>query len=236
MRRLDDRWVMLAIIFLARSGMALQFQSIAPIAPLFVADFNVSYARLGLLIGLYLLPGTVIAIPAGLLGQRFGNRRVVLGSLALMTIGGAVTAISPTFWLAAAGRIISGTGGVLLTLVLTKMTAEWFAGREIATAMSVLLTSWPFGIAVGTACFGAIAAASSWRVVAYVVTATTAASFAILALFYRDAPGVAVPTRGFESGRRCPPARGRKWWSRVSRGWPSTWASSSWSGSDRRFS
>ena len=45
---------------------------------------------LGLLIGLYMLPGIVIALPGGMLGQRFGAKRVVLVGLALMTIGGAL--------------------------------------------------------------------------------------------------------------------------------------------------
>jgi MFS family permease len=186
---------MLAVIFLARVSMALQFQSVAPVASLLVADLDLSYAQLGLLIGLYLLPGTVVAFPGGMLGQRFGNRRVALWGLGLMTLGGFGTAISHAFWLAAAGRLVSGTGGVLLTLVLTKMTAEWFAGKEITTGMSVMLTGWPFGIALGTACFGAIGTAVSWRAVEHVTTATTALSFAILALVYRDAPGVVVSDR-----------------------------------------
>jgi len=35
------------------------------------------------------------------------------------------------------------------TLYFTKMTADWFSGRELATAMSVMVVSWPFGIAMG---------------------------------------------------------------------------------------
>jgi cyanate permease len=56
-----SRWSMLALIVIARVSMGLQFQSIAPVAPLLIADFALSYSQLGLLIGLYLLPGGVIA-------------------------------------------------------------------------------------------------------------------------------------------------------------------------------
>lgn len=186
----DSRWGMLALISVARVSMALQFQSIAPAAPSLVADLALSNAQLGLLIGLYLLPGTVIALPGGMLGERFGNRPMALWALGLMIGGGLGTAASHSFWLACAGRILSGTGGVLLTLILAKMTAEWFTGKEISTAMSVMLTGWPLGIGLGTAFFGAVAAASSWRAVQRLAAASIILAFALLALFYRDAPGV----------------------------------------------
>ncbi len=40
-------------------------------------------------------------------------------------------------------------GAILFNLVITKMTADWFARREIVLAMSVILSTWPFGIALG---------------------------------------------------------------------------------------
>jgi len=56
----------------------------------------------------------VLALPGGLLGQRFGNRRVALWGLALIVGGGLVTAASHSLWAASAGRLLSGAGGVLL--------------------------------------------------------------------------------------------------------------------------
>src|SRR5215510_6545634 len=184
---LRHRWFIIATIFLARTTMAMQFQSIAPVAPLVVMDLGITYAQLGLLIGIYLLPGTVLALPGGLLGERFGNRRVALWGLALMVLGGFITASSHTLLLAHTGRLLSGAGGVLLNLILAKMTAEWFAGREISTAMSVMLISWPFGIGLGAVLFGAIGAASSWRLVQYLAAILAAGAFFLVGIFGRDA-------------------------------------------------
>src|SRR6266496_6452020 len=176
---LGNRWFALGLILLARISIALQFQSIAPVAPLLIADLALSYAELGLLIGLYLLPGTVLALPGGLLGERFGNRRVALWGLALMVGGGLVTAASHSLWPARAGRLLSGAGGVLLNLILAKMTAEWFAGKEISTAMSIMLISWPFGIGLGATVFGAVGATSSWRLVQHLAAALAAGAFVL---------------------------------------------------------
>ena len=188
--------------------MAMQFQSIAPVAPLVVADLGITYAQLGLLIGLYLLPGTVLALPGGLLGQRFGNRRVALWGLVLMVVGGLLTASSHSLWPAGAGRLLSGAGGVLLNLILAKMTAEWFAGKEISTAMSVMLTSWPFGIGLGAALFGAVGTASSWQFVQQLAALLAAGGFVLVALLGRDAPGVGATGASLRFLPNLPP-RGR---------------------------
>ena len=129
---------MLAVLFLARTAMALQFQTVASAGPFLIDALAIDFASLGALIGLYMLPGVVIALPGGMLGQRFGAKRVVLVGLALMAIGGVVMGLGSSFAMAAAGRIISGTGAVLLTVLISKMVTDWFAGREIVTAMSIV--------------------------------------------------------------------------------------------------
>jgi hypothetical protein len=68
-----NRWAVLALVVVARTAMAVQFQSVAAVGPFLVADLGVSYAELGTLIGLYLLPGAFLALPGGLLATRFGD-------------------------------------------------------------------------------------------------------------------------------------------------------------------
>ena len=56
---------------------------------------------------------------------------------------------SSTSWnMQIAGRLIAGAGGVVLSVQMTKMVTDWFAGKEIATAMAIFVNSWPAGIAV----------------------------------------------------------------------------------------
>src|SRR2546429_1686708 len=80
-----------------------------------------------------------------------------------MVVGGLVAAASPGFTVAAAGRLLSGIGAVLMNILLAKMVADWFAEREMSTAMAVMLTSWPVGLGVAAATLGGLATASSWR-------------------------------------------------------------------------
>jgi MFS family permease len=183
-----DRWVALAIVFITRTSMGFQFQSVAAVAPLMLAELQLTWVQVGSLIGLYMLPGAVFALPGGVLGQRFGDRRMVVVSLGLMVAGGLVTAGAHGFVVAAGGRLLSGVGAVLMNILLAKMVADWFAAREMSTAMGVMLTSWPVGLGIATATLGALATRASWRA-AIVATAIVAAlGLVLIALAYRDPP------------------------------------------------
>src|SRR6266478_4756346 len=193
MRRVDSRWVALALIFVTRTSMGVQFQSIASVGPLLVADLGLSYAQVGTLIGLYLLPGVALSLPGGLIGQRFGDRRAVVCGLAAMVVGGLLTAWSDGFVGAAAGRLLSGGGAVLMNILLIKMTADWFAGREMATAMAAVLTAWPVGLGLAAATLGGLATATSWRTSLVVAAAPAALGLVLMGSVFREAPQRAAP-------------------------------------------
>ncbi len=185
---MDRRWTMLGVVFLTRIAMGYQFQAVPSVAPFLVEEFRIAYAELGLLIGLFMLPGTVIALPGGLLGQRFGDRQLVLGGLLLMMVGGALTAAAPDFATACGGRTLSGVGASLLNIFLAKMVADWFVGRELRTAMGVMLTAWPVGIGLGLLSVGRLALASSWRTATHSTVAVSAIAFALIVSLYREPP------------------------------------------------
>ena len=127
--------------------MGVQFQSIAAVAPLMREELALSYAQVGTLIGIYMLPGAFFALPGGVIGQRFGERRIVVAGLALMVVGGVLTGAAGGFAPAAAGRIVGGIGAVLMNILLARLISDWFAGKELSTAMGIMLTSWPVGSA-----------------------------------------------------------------------------------------
>src|SRR4029077_13880508 len=97
---------------MARLTMGLQFQSVAAVAPLLGTQFGISLADIGVLIGLYFTPGIALALPGGAIGRKFGDKAAVLAALLLMVIGGLGMALSPSWSMQVAGRLVSGAGGV----------------------------------------------------------------------------------------------------------------------------
>ncbi len=191
----QNRWFILALLFLARTAMGFQFQSVGSVGPILVDRLGVDYAAVGTLIGFYMLPGVLIALPGGVLGERFGAKRIVIAGLAMMVAGGLLMGLGQSFPVLACGRLISGTGAVLMNVLLTKMVTDWFAGREIATAMAILVTSWPLGIALGLLGFVPLAALLGWPAVMNVAALVCAPCLLGIAVFYRPALGSGEPAR-----------------------------------------
>ena len=199
---MSERWLILAVLFLARTAMGFQFQSVATLSPFLVDGFGIDYTQLGLLIGLYLLPGIAIAYPGGVLGQRFGDKRIALLGMTLMVIGGLLTATTSGYSNFFAGRLTSGIGAVLLNVLLTKMTTDWFVGREIGTALALLVSSWPIGIGIALVTLPLLAAGTS-AAAAFASTAVVAALVLVLiAVIYRVPAVVGAPP--LSSGRERP--------------------------------
>jgi predicted MFS family arabinose efflux permease len=183
------RWAMLALLFSARVGLGLQFQTLGSVADPLVERLHLSFAEIGTLIGLFLMPGLVLSIPAGVAGRYASDRTLVALGFATLALGGALAAAADGFADLALGRLLCGTGFVLTTIYFTKMVADWFAGHELATAMAVLVMSWPFGIALGQVGHAWLAAAEGWRTpfVAASVYCLLAAVAVLVA--YRPPPG-----------------------------------------------
>ena len=191
----SNRWRILAVLFLARTAMGFQFQSVASVSPFLIDELAIDYAMLGTLIGLYMLPGILFALPGGVLGQRFGDKHVVLAGLVMMVLGGALVGIADDYATAVLGRTLSGCGGVLLNILLAKMTMDWFARRELVLAMAILVNSWPFGIALALVSQSAAAVAFGWPVVLYGTAVLALVSFALIAVGYRPPPDLAAPVQ-----------------------------------------
>nr|WP_256476127.1 MFS transporter [Siccirubricoccus soli] len=126
--------------------MGLQFQSVGALGPFLLGVLAADYAELGSLIGAYSLVGVLVALPAGWLIARIGDRRALLAALALMAAGGLALALAPGFALAMVGRLVAGGGASVLAIICAKRVLDRFQGKEVAPAMGVMLSAWPVGI------------------------------------------------------------------------------------------
>lgn len=197
------RWAILALLFAARTVMAMQYQAIGALSPVLTESFGIGLAEIGFLIGLYVAPGLIFALPGSTIGQRFGERPVVAVSLGLMGVGAALMAAAGRWEVFVAGHVLAGFGGVVINILLTKMVTDWFAGAEITTALAIFINSWPFGIAVALVVFPPLVSALGLAA-AFWLLAVLSVTVAGLVLGIYHAPDTAAAkggTRSWPKGR-----------------------------------
>lgn len=139
------RWVVLGIAYLCILAFAITLQSVPPVLSLVMADLKLTHAQGGLLMSLFALPGIIVSIPAGILADRYSQKKIAIFSFITMIAGAAIFASGNSFPILVMGRMLSGTGAMTLMVIAPQLLAQWFAGREMGIAMGVFNTGMPLG-------------------------------------------------------------------------------------------
>ena len=170
MERMKLRWKILALLVAARIGLGVQFQTLGSVSEQLASQFHIDYTTIGSLIGLFMLPGLFLALPAGWLGRYMSDRTMAALGMTLLAAGGFIVVAADTTTQIGVGRIVCGAGFVISTIYFAKMATDWFSGREIATAMGLLVMTWPLGIAAGQVGHTWLAQVSHWSMPFYVAS------------------------------------------------------------------
>jgi len=193
-------WISVLMLAAARVTITLQLQTVGSLAADLEYHFSLDSANIGLLLGLYLAPGVLVALPAGYLGSFVSEKAAARLGFLSMTMGGLVFAIAPTANLLFVGRLVSGIGAISANLALTRAVAERFEGQRAPFAMAIFANSWPVGLALGAASIGPLARVSDWRWASGSVAIAAIVALLLCERVIRISPGIPL-------ARRLPPPR-----------------------------
>lgn len=182
---LPTRWLVLIGLVMGRVAFGFGFQAMPTAAPGVARALGLDAAAIGSAVGLFMLPGAALAFPTGLIAQRVGERRVLCGAFALMLAGAALIALANGAWQLGAGRLVSGTGAILTTVVMSKQVLDWFSERELATAMGMFVAGFPAGVGLALVTLGPLATAEHWRWTFVATAAVCAVSWAVSVTTHR---------------------------------------------------
>jgi MFS family permease len=120
-------------------------QGILPALPEIQAALELSDAQIGAVNSAYLLPGVLLAIPAGFLADRLGRRMVYSGSLLLFGLAGAGVLLTPSFEQLLALRVLQGAAFAALLPLSVTIVGDLLSGaaqvREQGWRMLVITGS-----------------------------------------------------------------------------------------------
>lgn len=191
------RWVMLLVAFFAIFTYHLTLQSVPPVLSLIIEEFRLTHAQAGLIMSAFALSGIFLAIPAGLIVDRYGPKRVAVVSYCLAIAGVVVVAFSPSLILLLVGRVFTGVGAITLMLLAPQFISRWFLGRELGLSLSLLNMGMPIAVITSFPLFGGLAEGVGWRAPILLSAMAGVVGLFLFMLFYRPLP--------FFQGQPAPP-------------------------------
>ena len=155
---------------------------LTPLLPSIRDDFGISIAMAGVIVSSYGMARLMVDLPAGLLADRLGHRRLTVLALALLFLSSAIGLASPNVLVLIVARIGSGVAvGIVATVVLAGLSST----AETATrgkVMSLFHVANNVGIAFYPILGGIIGVTLGWR-----------ATFAVTGFLSLVAAGMLLP-------------------------------------------
>ena len=174
-----------ALIFVAE----VLLQAFVPLTPTFTEQFSLSKVEAGALLAAASLSSVVVSIPAGLLADRIGARRVTVAAALLLAISGVGQGLAGGFWLLLVSRASFGVAfGMIWTAGLAWLSDSAPPARR-AGALAACMTVAGAGAVAGPTFAGVLA--DRFGVASPFVIAAVA-SAVILAVLLRIEPGHAA--------------------------------------------
>ncbi|QCB95937.1 MFS transporter [Arthrobacter sp. PAMC25564] len=192
---------------LAAAAVAVMIAQIANALPgslngVFQQTFNTVGSQLTWITAAFMIPVVVFELTFGLLGDKLGHKKLVIGGSALLVIGSLVCALSASIegmWI---GSALNGLGaGAIFPASLALVAAVTTNARERARGIAMWAGFLSVGAALSPLLGGTLASLGSWRA-AYIVVAVLSVLTVIVALL------VAAEHKA---------AQGRKpdWWGQI---------------------
>ncbi|MDQ6925833.1 MAG: MFS transporter [Candidatus Eremiobacteraeota bacterium] len=145
---MTGRWRVLTLMTTAQAGAAVVQQALGSLSPIFVTTFGLSKAQLGLMFTALMLGSALFVGAAGVMTDRWGERRILLFSGMTMTFALlAATLFTSYLWIVACIAVF-GAGYAASTPAGGRAILAWF-DRDRGFAMGIRQTGVPVGGLLG---------------------------------------------------------------------------------------
>jgi len=179
--------LVLAAVFVASVAAVMAQFAAPPLMPVLMDAFGVDLAEASRLMSVFSITGLVLALPAGLVLQRFGS--VATGAVAMLSViaGSALGVLAPDFTGFLLSRAVQGVGVGLIGVVAPAVVATVFPPERRGTPMGVWAMWVPVGGVLMYVLAPTIAAAAGWQAVWWLVACAAGAAGVVYVLVLRAA-------------------------------------------------
>lgn len=175
--------------------------TIPPIIPLLITDLDISYSEAGLLLTVFFMMYSLFQIPAGVLGDRMGKKRLLVVGLVITAVGIIMASLANDYLFLVIAQTVAGIGGSTFhptgMAIISDIETEATEGK----AMGIFGFGRAMGTMVSPLIIGGLASVSGWNVaLGGAAVVFTASALAFVGLFsYEDDQGIDDEFRWRES-------------------------------------
>ena len=134
-----------------------------PLFPILKQEFDVSYAQLGLLPGLFFAASGVMQIISGFLVDQFGARRVLLAGLVLLSISMLLCGLVSEFWMLIPLAVVGGIGNSVFHPADLAILTDKISRPRLGRAYGIHALSGNIGWAAAPVFIMTVVQFSDWR-------------------------------------------------------------------------
>lgn len=155
-------WIWLSVVLF------YLYQYILRVSPSVMADdvmshFSIDANTFGLLSALATYMYAALQIPAGILSDLFGTRRMVLASIFLCISGVFLFSFTESLMVAYGARLLIGAGSACAFLCISKVASDWFAPEKKIFYFSLTVTAGTIGALLGGKPLACLSKVYGWQ-------------------------------------------------------------------------
>jgi len=159
----EQRWrVLLAAAALHTCNDAF-FYVLYPLLPFIAAELGLSYTEVGLVNAAFAGSGGLLQLPAGMLGQYWGEYALLVWGNAWVAAGLGAMATAASFPLLLAMAVLAGLGGSVQHPLAASLVARAYAGRRRGLAIGTLNFAGDLGKLAAPGLVTVVAPGFGWR-------------------------------------------------------------------------
>ncbi len=180
----------LLFIIISIAYLVVFFQRVAPavVGPVMADELGLMATDIGIMASMYFWAQAMGCLPAGLLSDTIGPRKIISYGLILATIGTIIFVQGSEIFILALGRFIIGLGVSVVFVGALKIFSEWFYPNELGTCSGMLLAVGNVGALISTAPLMFLITLIGWRNSFWIVAAYTIMASALAYLILRNKP------------------------------------------------
>ena len=184
----DRAYLAWAAVAIAYAIAFLQRVSPQSISWNFMHDFSTDAAGVAMLASSYFWGYTLMQIPAGVLVDRYGVKRVVLFSMVASSLGSAAFALAPNILDVFAARLVIACGDALVFTALLKLVAQSFSDERFGMMSGISQVSGYVGGVIATTPLAAAVTGFGWRACFLFIAAVGLANLAFAKVVLKPDP------------------------------------------------